>query len=106
MRTWNMMKEAVIQDLTDPMKMLKKCRIWSIQTINQAYYVETLKWLHETVHRKRPELWSNDWIFYHDNAPGHKVLSVKQFLAQKSITEMDHPFYSPDLAPNDFCFQK
>jgi hypothetical protein len=30
------------------------------------------------------------------------VLSVKQFLAQKSITEMEHtPFY-PDLAPNNF----
>jgi hypothetical protein len=25
-----------------------------------------------------------------------------QFLAQKSITEMEHPFYSPDLAPYDF----
>jgi hypothetical protein len=28
--------------------------------------------------------------------------SVKQFLAQKSITEMEHPPYSPDLAPNVF----
>jgi hypothetical protein len=28
------------------------------------------------------------------------VLSVKQVLAQKSITEMEHLFYS-DLAPND-----
>jgi hypothetical protein len=30
------------------------------------------------------------------------VLSVKQFLAQKLITEMEHPSYSPDLAQNDF----
>jgi hypothetical protein len=30
------------------------------------------------------------------------VLSVKQFLAQKSITEMEHPPYFPDLAPKDF----
>jgi hypothetical protein len=28
--------------------------------------------------------------------------SVKQLLAQKLITEMAHPPYSPDLAPNDF----
>jgi hypothetical protein len=28
--------------------------------------------------------------------------AVKQFLAQKSITEMEHPSYAPDLAPNDF----
>jgi hypothetical protein len=47
----------------------------------------------ETV--KRPELWPNDWILHHHNAPAHKALSVKQFLAQKSITEMEHPTYSP-----------
>jgi hypothetical protein len=29
-------------------------------------------------------------------------LSSKQFLAQKSITGMEHPPYSPDLALNDF----
>jgi transposase len=51
--------------------------------------------------RKRPELWPNDWILHHDNAPAHKALSVKQFVAQKSITEFEHPSYSPDLAPND-----
>jgi len=34
-----------------------------------------------------PELWPNDWILHHDNAPAHKALFVKQFLAQKSITK-------------------
>jgi histone-lysine N-methyltransferase SETMAR len=28
-------------------------------------------------------------------------IAVKQFMAQISITEMEHPPYSPDLAPND-----
>jgi hypothetical protein len=75
------------------------------QTVKQAHYVEILKRLHEAVRRKRPELWPNDWILYHDNAPAHKVLSVKHFLVQKSVTEMEH--YSPDLAPNEFwLFQK
>jgi hypothetical protein len=32
------------------------------------------------------------------------ALSVKKFLAQKSITEMEHPLCSPDSAPNNFCF--
>jgi transposase len=54
------------------------------------------------VRRKKPELWANDWILHHDNAPANKALSVKQFLAQKSITEMEQPSYSPDLIPNDF----
>jgi hypothetical protein len=48
----------------------------------------------EAVCRKRPELWPNYWILHHDNAPAHKAPSVKQFIAQKSITERD-------LAPND-----
>jgi transposase len=47
------------------------------------------------------ELWPSDWILLHDNAPAHKVLSVKHFLAQKSITEVEHPPCSPDLALND-----
>jgi hypothetical protein len=55
------------------------------QTVNQAYYVEIMKWLRETVRRKRPELWSNTWILHHDNAAAHKVLSVKQYLVKKFI---------------------
>jgi hypothetical protein len=46
------------------------------------------------------ELWFNDWILHHDNAQAHKELSVEQFMAQKSITEMEHLPYSSDLAPN------
>jgi len=72
------------------------------QTINQVYFVEILKRLLETVRRERPELWPTDWILHHNDAPAHKALSVKQFLAQKSITEMEHPPCSSDLAPNDF----
>jgi hypothetical protein len=45
---------------------------------------------------------AHDWILYYDNAPSHKALSVRQFLAQKSITEIKQPPYSLDLAPNDF----
>jgi hypothetical protein len=72
------------------------------QTINQVYFVEILKRLLETVRRERPELWPTDWILHHNDAPAHKTLSAKQFLAQKSITEMKYPRCSSDLAPNDF----
>jgi hypothetical protein len=43
------------------------------QTVNQAHYLEILKRLREAVHRKRLELWPNDWIFHHDNAPAPKI---------------------------------
>jgi hypothetical protein len=70
--------------------------------INQAHHVEILMRLREAVRIKGPEYWPNDWILLHVNAPAHDALSVKQFLAQKLITEMEHPLRSPDSTPNDF----
>jgi len=57
------------------------------QTVNHAYYVEILKQLHEAVHRKQPELWPNDKS---SPCPANNVLTVKQFLDQKSINEMKY----------------
>ena len=42
------------------------------------------------------------WILHQDNAPAHNALSVKTFLAKHNIPILDHPPYSPDLAPCDF----
>jgi len=53
--------------------------------------MELFKLLREFVYRKWPELWPSGWLLHHGNDPAHKSLSVKQFLAQKSITEMEHP---------------
>jgi len=50
---------------------------------------------------------SADWFLLHDNAPSHNATIVKQFLAQRKVTVIDHPLYSPDLAPADyFLFRK
>jgi hypothetical protein len=64
------------------------------QTVNKQYYLEVLTKLRERVLRKRPELWRNGWILHQDNA-----LCMKQFLANHNITVLEHPPYSPDLAP-------
>jgi hypothetical protein len=61
------------------------------QTVNQHCYLEELTRLRESVGRKRPELWSDKLILHHDNAPAHDALRVREFLAKKSITNMDHP---------------
>jgi hypothetical protein len=39
---------------------------------------------------------------YHDNAPAHDALAIREFLAKKSIMKLDHPLHSPDLALCDF----
>ena len=74
----------------------------SSQMVNQQYYIEVLTKLHEHVRKKRPELWRNRWILHQDNVPAHNALPVKQFLATTNITVLEHPPYSPDLAPCDF----
>jgi len=62
-----------------------------------------LKRLREKVRWKRPEIFAiNSWILHHDKALAHMALSVRQFLAAKQITVLEHPAYSPDLAPSDF----
>ena len=72
------------------------------KTVNQQCYLEVLTRLRESVRRKRPGLWPDKWILHHDNAPAHDALRIREFLAKNSITKMDHPPYSPDLAPCDF----
>jgi hypothetical protein len=43
------------------------------------------------------------WILHQDNAPAHKALAVKRFLADKYIPVFEHtPPYSPGLAHCDF----
>jgi transposase len=47
-------------------------------------------------------MWHNSWRLHHDNAPAHSAFRVKEFLAKKNITAVEHPPYLPDLAPIDF----
>jgi len=70
--------------------------------VNQQCYLEMLTRLRESVWRKRPRLWPDEWILHHDTAPAHDALRVCKFLAKNPITKMGHPPYSPDLAPCDF----
>ncbi|KAL4092164.1 hypothetical protein QTP88_026717 [Uroleucon formosanum] len=72
------------------------------QTVNQYYYKEVLIKLRERVRKKRPDLWKNGWVLHQDNAPAHSAFSIQRFLIEKKISVLQHPPYSPDLAPCDF----
>lgn len=73
------------------------------QTVNAAFYEDVLKRLLQRIRRVRPDLHkSGKWVLLHDNAPAHTAIRVRQFLAQHNVTVIDHPPYSPDLAPADF----
>lgn len=72
------------------------------KTINSEYYCNLLDQLDAKIHEKRPGLQHKKIIFHQDNAPAHKsVLSMSKFNELK-YELLDHPPYSPDLAPSDF----
>jgi len=75
------------------------------QTVNAEFYCNVLRRLRKNIRRKRPELWCvGNWLLHDDNAPSHRALVTREFLAHKGIITLPHPPYSPDLAPCDFFF--
>jgi len=59
--------------------------------------------LRDAVRRKRPEKWKScSWFLLHDNAPAHRLVLVKDFLAKGNVTTLEHPPYSPDPDPADY----
>jgi len=42
-------------------------------------------------------------IFHQDNAPTHKSVSAMGKLRDLHYELLEHPPYSPDLTPSDFC---
>jgi hypothetical protein len=64
-------------------------------SVTAAFYLDVLTRLRESVRRKRPQKWKNDWALHDDNAPSHMVMAVQQFLAKNNIPTVPHPSYSP-----------
>jgi hypothetical protein len=100
-------EEMIIQDLT--WKCWKSVEYGAFrQTFKYQSYGFATKFRQSNTYvcRKRTYLQPSDSIHHHDNAPANEVLSDNQLLAQKLITEMECPLYSPDLAPNDLSVPK
>ena len=72
------------------------------QTVNAAFILESLRRFLKTFKAKRPEIAAGEWFLHWDNAPVHTAKSVRDFLTKNNIQLLDHPPYSPDLAPADF----
>jgi len=47
--------------------------------------------------------WPSELLRQAQAAPAHTALSVREFLATKQITVLEHPACSPDLTPSEFC---
>lgn len=71
-------------------------------TINAARYCETLEKLRRAIKNKRPGLLSKGVKFHHDNARPHTANVTLDLLKKFGWEIIDHPPYSPDVAPSDY----
>jgi len=71
------------------------------QTIKAEYYSSLLVQLKDTLKEKRRGKITKAVLFLHDNAPAHRALATQKKLAYLDCQYLDHPPYSPDLAPSD-----
>jgi hypothetical protein len=71
------------------------------QTINAEYHSSLLVQLKDILKVKTPrEVRQGRVMFLHDNAPAHRALATQKKLAYMGFQYLDHPLYSPDLAPS------
>ena len=69
------------------------------QTINVEYYSSLLVQLKDILKEKHCWKVTKRVLFLHDNAPTHRTLATQRKLAYLDFQCLDHPPYSPDLAP-------
>ena len=70
--------------------------------INSAIYCETLKKLRRAIQNERRGMLSANLLFLHDIARPHSAAHTQDLIASFGWEQMDHPPYSPDVAPSDF----
>ncbi len=76
--------------------------------VNKEAYCATLRQFKESVRRKRPALWQRNqqgqrsFFLLQDNASPHTADVTVELLQTSGIPVLEHPPYSPDLAPCDY----
>jgi len=72
------------------------------QTINAEYYSSLLVQLKDISKEKHHGIFTKGVLFLHDNTPDYRALATQKKLAYLGFHSLDHPPYSPDLAPSDY----
>ena len=71
-------------------------------TISGQYYASLIDRLRSAVLEKRRGKFSRGVLLLHDNAPVHKSNIAQAAIRRVGFTELNHPAYSPDIAPSDY----
>jgi len=72
------------------------------QTLNAEYYSFLLVHLKDILKEKRRRKFTKGVLFLHDNALTHRALATQKKLAYLGFQCLDHPPFSPDLAPLNY----
>ena len=71
-------------------------------SITGAYYADLMKQLRTAIKEKRRGKLSQGVLLLHDNAPVHKSRIAQAAIRECKFEQLNHPPYSPDLAPSDY----
>lgn len=75
-------------------------------TVTATYYASLMHQLREAIKEKRRGKLAKGILLLHDNAPVHKAQVAQAAIQECGFAEVDHPPYSPDLAPSDYFLFK
>ena len=71
-------------------------------TISGPYYISIIARLCCVILEKRRGKVSNGMLLLHANAPVHKCNVAHAAIRKVGFVELNHPVYSPDIAPPDY----
>jgi hypothetical protein len=102
--TWSSNKVRELATVCLPWQQRTETSVWFDDADISAFHSCVVVYLWQSLSEWRLVLSECFGALHHDNAPAHTTLSMREFLGSKHITVLEHPPYSPDLAPNDFFF--
>ena len=70
-------------------------------SITEEYYTNVIKQLRVVIKEKRRGKLAAGVLLLHDNAPVHKSRAAQVAIRECKFEQLNHPPYSPDLAPSD-----
>jgi len=71
-------------------------------TLNAVYFASLLHKLHDAIKERRRGMLRRGVRLLHNNAPVHTAAVAKAAVKKCGFQEIEHPPYSPDLAPSDY----
>jgi histone-lysine N-methyltransferase SETMAR len=71
------------------------------ENTNSGLYSEVSLKLRDEINRKHPDQLTKNVLLHHDNGRPHTARATQERIQELQLEHLEHPPYSPDLAPSD-----